>query len=104
MRTKIVTREADTIAAAVIVNRKIDQPLITAGRNATRYEIRPKHAVAALAGHVVDPIDSQMEATRQETHATRRFSDSGGDDCAMLVTVTWKQVGAEFVIHALRQH
>lgn len=60
MRAHVVIGKRDAVPATVIVNSEIYEPLIATGHNVFADEGCPKHAIAALAWHVVDPINGEV--------------------------------------------
>lgn len=64
MGTHVIGGKSDVIAASVIVNGEIDQSLIAAGCNTFSNERRLQHAIAALAGNVVDAVDREVKLAR----------------------------------------
>jgi hypothetical protein len=101
MGTQIVSREADVISPAVVMYRKVHQPLVSAVRYPVSYERRFQHAVAALSGDVVDAVRRKVQVTGQEPDAMIGFGYAGNDDRSMLVTISGKQMGVKALIKLL---
>jgi len=84
------------------MDREIGKALVVAMADFGGNEIRFQHAIAAVARHVVLAIDGQMQFTREKSNAATAHGDACGDNSAVLVIVTGKQVRVELRINALR--
>ena len=99
LRTKSVLAG---VAAAVAMHGKISQLRLGAVPGDPSHKVSGQGPIPCISRYIVNPVPCQENLAGEQPNAITGLGNAGRHDGAMLVTVTWKQVGHQPIEMTLR--